>query len=398
MCTMIDNKRRTTKVMKNLISVMMLCVTGVAMGQFEDIRPEDRAELEKQAMRLFETVEPSLARAAASTVEVKVWRKRMGFGTVVAPQKVLTKWSDVRKAEKSLSCRSAGGRLLAAKVIGVYKDEDLVLLEVPGLKAPPIVFAEVEELQLGSFLVLARPDGQAGGIGVVSVLPRSLRQEDRAFLGVQMDFNYVGRGVKVQRVESGTGAEEAGLLRGDVVLGLNDAETNGRFELTSALQRMDPGEAIQLRYLRGEDEKVVNVVLGGRESLQIPPDRMAAMNRMGGHRYSRVVTDFARVIQTDMQIYPEDCGAPVVDLDGRPIGIALARAGRIKSFVLPAESIKEILAEDGEEADGEGLSLRWEDDGSDKAAVSVKEVDPKDVEEHLKDMERIMKELDRVSK
>ena len=45
-----------------------------------------------------------------------------------------------------------------------------------------------------------------------------------------------------------------------------------------------------------------------------------------------------------MQLDPEDCGAPVVDLDGHAIGIAIARAGRIKSFIVPASEIKSLLA------------------------------------------------------
>ena len=89
--------------------------------------------------------------------------------------------------------------------------------------------------------------------------------------------------------------------------------------------------------------------------------RMDTMNKMGGHRYSLVVDNFAKVIQTDMPIQPEDCGAPVVDLDGRVIGIALARAGRIKSFILPADSIKTLMADHEEEADDKGAALRWDE-------------------------------------
>ena len=43
---------------------------------------------------------------------------------------------------------------------------------------------------------------------------------------------------------------------------------------------------------------------------------MEQMNSMGGHRYNDVKDGFRNVIQSDMQLNPEDCGAPVVDLDG----------------------------------------------------------------------------------
>ena len=70
---------------------------------------------------------------------------------------------------------------------------------------------------------------------------------------------------------------------------------------------------------------------------------MEQMNNMGGHRYSEVRDGFARVVQSDMQIEPEDCGAPVVDLEGRAVGVAIARAGRIKTFIIPALAIEELM-------------------------------------------------------
>jgi len=384
--------------MMRVTALISLAAIGVAAGQFEDIRPEDRPKLEAQAMGVFEAVSPVLARAAASTVEVRVWRKQVAYGAVVGPEQVLTKWSDVRKALESLSCRASDGRLLAAKVVGVYQGDDLALLEVKGLKSPPINFGEPGEPPLGSFLALARPDGSAGGMGVVSVLRRSLRESDRAFLGVIMDTTHAGPGVKIERVQPETGAERAGLRRGDIVLGLDGKETNGTFELGAMLQRMEPGGTIKLRFRRGEAESEVEVELGGRpDAAKIPAQRMEAMNRMGGHRYSRVVEDFGRVMQTDMQIEPEDCGAPVVDLDGNVVGIALARAGRIKTFILPTADIKVLLDAEAVEPDPAGLALRWQDGKpEDFERAEVKRTDPMErMKRHMEDMERLLEELDR---
>lgn len=376
-----------------LIAALFLGLTGSGAAQFEDIRPEDRPKLDQQAVGVFTAVEPALERATASTVEVRVWRKRVGYGTVVAPEQVLAKWSDVQRAVRSLSCRESGGQLLPAKVVTVYAEDDLALLQVEGLKARPLEFAPAANLELGSFLALARPDGQAGGLGVVSVLPRSLRESDRAFLGVIMDTDFEGPGVRLERVEEGTGAAEARLRPADVVLAVNGKPTNGNFELSSALQKKEPGDTVTLTIQRGAAKSKVEVTLGGRPKLPaISRQRMDTMNRMGGHRYSPVVEDFARVIQTDMQIQPEDCGAPVVDLRGRVVGIALARAGRIKSFVLPAESVTMLLARKGEAPEEPG-AVR--DDG--KTEFERREIgqpDPlENLERHMEDMDRILEDL-----
>ena len=280
-------------------------------------------------------------------------------------------------------------------MVGIYAEDDLALLEVKELKAPPVVFADGGDLTLGSFIVLARPDGEAGGVGVVSVLPRSLRPGDRAFLGVEMDLKFAGPGVQIDRVQAGTGAESAGLRRGDVVIGINDVDTNGNFELSTALQRMSPGETVRVRYRRKDAEKSAEVVLGGMPDGRIPMGRMDTMNKMGGHRYSLVVDNFAKVIQTDMQIQPEDCGAPVVDLDGRVIGIALARAGRIKSFILPADSIKILMADHEEEADDKGAALRWDEvDEEDLRRIkATRRVRGSELERHMEELRLLQEQL-----
>ncbi|MCH2062800.1 MAG: PDZ domain-containing protein [Roseibacillus sp.] len=325
--------------------VFSLAILPGASAQLSEAPPEDRALLLQQAGDLFKALVPAVENVSSGAVEVRVWRKRVGFGTVVAAGKVLTKWSEVRRDVRSLSCRTGDGKWLPAVVSGVYPDADLAVMEVEGLKAGPVKFADERTLKLGSFLALSRPDGEAAAMGVVSVLSRSLRSSDRAFLGVVMDLEFEGPGVLVRRVEPKTGASSSGLRAGDVIMRVMDQEVNGSFELGTLLQRLEPGQKVEISFKRGEKQEVVDVELGGRpRTPRIPYSRMEQMNSMGGHRYNDVKDGFRNVIQSDMQLDPEDCGAPVVDLDGRAIGIAIARAGRIKSFIVPASEIKSLLA------------------------------------------------------
>ncbi len=180
-----------------------------------------------------------------------------------------------------------------------------------------------------------------------------------------MDLAYQGPGVMVRRVQPETGASSAGLKKGDVITGLLGREVNGNFELSSTLQRLEPGQKIRINFRRGDERKVAEVELGGRPSPQrIPHGRMERMNNMGGHRYSQVRDGFRDVIQSDMQLDPEDCGAPVVDLEGRLVGIAAARAGRIKSFIIPADAVKSLLESEPAEPRGEELVGRAEEEGA----------------------------------
>jgi len=335
---------KTMKIGYFTVCMFLACWTQ-SLAQDLESSPENQVLLDEQAADIFRALVPSVKSASAGTVEVRVWRKRVSYGTIVGPETVLTKWSEVSRDLRSLSCRTGAGEWLPAVVSGVYPDADLAVIKVAGLEVDPVVFAGEKDLRPGSFLCLTRPDGEAAGMGVVSVMPRSLRSSDRAFLGVAMDLEFKGPGVLVRRVELGTGAERSGLMASDIILEVTGKKVNGSFELSTLLQRLDPGQKVKIRFARGEEEREVEVELGGRpRAPRIPYSRMEQMNNMGGHRYSEVRDGFSSVVQSDMQIAPEDCGAPVVDLEGRVVGLAIARAGRIKTFIIPSSAIKKLLA------------------------------------------------------
>ena len=361
------------------------------VAQEAESSPEDSALLDGQAATLFRALAPLVRTASSATVEVRVWRKRVSYGSVVAPETVLTKWSEVNRDLRSLSCRTGSGDWLPAVVSGVYPEADLAIMKVRGLEAEPINFAGEAKLQLGSFLALARPDGEAAGMGVVSVMSRSLRSSDRAFLGVVMDLDFKGPGVLIRRVEPGTGAARSGLNASDVILEVMGKKVNGSFELGTLLQRLEPGRQVKIRYLRGGNEKEVEVDLGGRpRAPRIPYSRMEQMNNMGGHKYSDVKDGFSSVLQSDMQITPDDCGAPVVDLAGRVVGVAIARAGRIKTYLIPASTIEQLLA-----TEPEAPGIQPGNAGRGLSREGFSEEDPFEaMRRRLEEMRRLMEEIE----
>ena len=128
---------------------------ALVSAQLVEPSEKEKEQLIEQAEVLFTALAPAVENVSSSTVEVRVWRNRVGYGTVVEPGKVLTKWSEVRRDLRSLSCRTGDGKWLPAQVSGVYVDADLAILAVPELKAKPVVFADDQELKLGSFLAIA---------------------------------------------------------------------------------------------------------------------------------------------------------------------------------------------------------------------------------------------------
>nr|MCU0721897.1 S1C family serine protease [Pirellula sp.] len=47
--------------------------------------------------------------------------------------------------------------------------------------------------------------------------------------------------------------------------------------------------------------------------------------------------------QHDCSIAANDCGGPLIDLEGELIGINIARSGRIQSFAIPISDVKQFV-------------------------------------------------------
>jgi serine protease Do len=57
-------------------------------------------------------------------------------------------------------------------------------------------------------------------------------------------------------------------------------------------------------------------------------------NRRGG---------FPVILQHDTVLRHTDCGGPLVDLDGKVVGINISRTGRVESYAIPAEVVQKRL-------------------------------------------------------
>ena len=122
-------------------------------------------------------------------------------------------------------------------------------------------------------------ESQSGNIGVGFAIPSNTAQRiaeeiretgsaTRAFLGVsartQADGQNgeVGTGARIERVEPGSAAEDAGLQVGDVVTAVGDRPVTTSTELTAAVRSQAPGEEVALTVRRGGESITVEVTLG----------------------------------------------------------------------------------------------------------------------------------------
>lgn len=148
-------------------------------------------------------------------------------------------------------------------------------------------------------------------------------------------------GVKVTAVTTGSPAAKAGLASGDVIRALNGKKVEGQATLRELLDSLDAGVEVTINVQRGDETKSFKVKLGAAVKER---DRSDMQNSMGSVLSARR-SALGEILQTDLVVDAKDCGGPVVDLDGKVLGINIARAGRVQTWVLPGEVIRPLLTD-----------------------------------------------------
>lgn len=310
-----------------------------------DMDRQDRQALTQQAQSFVSVASPVIDKVSDSVVSIQYRDRLLAYGTVTE-KGILTKWSEIQRHahvaqvvhRKKDGQGSVSNRL---KLIGIFKDYDLALLENP-YKTPAIQW-EQTAAHLGEFIVMAGMDDRVAGIGVVSVEKRSLRQQDRGFLGITMDFSKAATdGVRVTTVQPGSSADKFKLKPNDYLTAVNDEKLQSAFQTRNLIQRFKPGQNVKFTIRRGSEVKHINVILGSRPKRpSYPAHRLNQMENMGA-KASRVRTGFPSVIQSDMQINANSMGAPVVNLDGKLVGISISRS-RQQTYIIPADDLQKLL-------------------------------------------------------
>lgn len=338
------------KITATMVLGMMAASACMASAQTENpfVRSADQEKLRKEALSFLDAGKPVVSEAAKSTVGIYFGPHRIAYGLVVRDNMIVTKWSEVNGYRGTLKGLPQDGRWRSLEVIGGLEEHDIAVLSYTGGKLPPVQLKADAELEAGDFLVVPRSDGEVASTGVLSVLPRSLRNRDKGYLGVVLSPED-RQNVIISDVEAGSAADEAGVKAGDKVTHIGDESIESFAELSNILKRSGAGQEVVLKVERGGQALTLKATLKGTDRVRVHglagrDQRAQRMQRMGLRRLSKVRADFPNIIQTDLDVEAEDCGAPVVNLRGEVIGMVISRASRIKTYVLPASVIEDLLA------------------------------------------------------
>ena len=206
----------------------------------------------------------------------------------------------------------------------------MLKLPAEGLTAAP--WNDSSQFTPGQWVVTPDNTGLPLSVGVVSVPRREIRPA-RGLLGITIEDG--DPGPRIVSISDNSAAKQAGLKEGDLIVRIDDKPTRERGELVGVLRRYQAGATVKVTYLRDDERKTVQATLKPAD----PPFQ----DRIGGHKLSVRAAGFPTALQHDTVLRPEQCGGPLLDVDGKVVGINIARAGRVVSYAIPANVVIGLL-------------------------------------------------------
>ncbi|MDG2470084.1 MAG: S1C family serine protease [Pirellulaceae bacterium] len=334
--------------------------TESAKAQSDEEKPEVKKPEEnkktgnwyiRQSPQMLKMFEPIAGSAKNSTVKVlsnvsssKTAKEgQVALGTVIDSKGlILTKASEIIGKSKSLKIE-VNGKKVPAKIFGIHENSDLAMLKIEpaGLGIQPIQW-ESQTPEVGYFLTSPNSEGKPVGIGILSV---GSRRNLRGFLGVNLENVNEKKGSRVTNVVPKSPAEQAGVVKSDVITHVNGKLVENTQDLINKVQEYLPGQIVKIKLSRKDKQIDLDIKLGSLSALGGPSPRLNPQETIAGNKLSTRRNGFEQVVQHDTVLKPDQMGGPILDLNGRALGVNIAKNGRVSTFALPLTVLEPAIAE-----------------------------------------------------
>ncbi|HVJ46328.1 MAG TPA: PDZ domain-containing protein [Luteolibacter sp.] len=275
--------------------------------------------------------EPQRAVLQTSSAVMLNGRKEVAYGVVVSTEgHVLTKASEIAGVA-NLSVRIDQQTYADAKVINVDDTWDVALVKVEASGLIPVNYASTSNIPQGSWVVTNGATSLKARRALVGIVSAKIRAIASGGGNPAIDFKKDS--LEIEDLADDAGAGAAGLKKGDVIVAVNGKRVSGFEEFSEILKQHKPGTTVQFTYTRNGSEATADV--------KLEPGPVTRNDMMSG-AYSERRSGFPRVMQHDIIGDKTIVGGPLLDLDGRCVGMNIARANRAESFAIPVEDVKAL--------------------------------------------------------
>lgn len=296
---------------------------------------------EKRSQEVMAAYSDALVDQQGTVVEFRGFGPTLALGAVMSSDGyILTKASELSGIVNP-ECVLYDGRRLQIEEVAVDHTYDLMLVKIDANNLTPVKWESRRKFDAGTLLIT--PDARSLPMrpGVISVAERKLSNSERGFLGVQMGPSPTG-GVLIGEVVRGGAAERGRLQKDDIIRSLNGIDVMGSRDMAARIAALPPNSKVVIRYERDNTIRTLDVVLTPRFVAE-PGEQMLERYRENDGKYSSMHhSGFPRVIEHDSDLFPNQCGGPVYDLNGKAVGLNIARVARVSSYAIPAEDVLNV--------------------------------------------------------
>ncbi len=285
--------------------------------------------------------EPQRKVLQSSSAVIRAKGQELAYGVVVsADGHILTKASEIDGVGELdvLVDRAKHG---PARVLGVDERWDVALLKVEAAGLVPVVFAPGGKMERGTWVVAngatSRLSRRALG-GIISADAREVSASGGAALGVVL-VNESSR-LEIADVPKEGGAAEAGLRKGDVIVAVEGIRVRNLPSLAKSIRDRKAGTVVKVTVKRRKESIVFKVRLSPKA--EVFDFGKSRNDQMSGDT-SRRRSGFPMVIQHDILGNSQSMGGPLLDLEGRCVGMNIARANRAETFAIPVDQLRGVL-------------------------------------------------------
>ena len=125
-----------------------------------------------------------------------------------------------------------------------------------------------------------------------------------------------------------------------MIVSVSGQKVTERKQLGEAIEKHRVGDDVDLTIERNGAEISLKVRLAGR--VDVFGEEEKSRNDMMSGSFSARRSGFPRIIQHDIVANSAGMGGPLLDLDGRCLGMNIARANRCETFAIPAADLRSL--------------------------------------------------------
>jgi len=340
-----------TALQKIILGALLLTIPSSAIAQKRGKLEEEDYLNGSKTLAAFKAAE---ATARASTVKLLRKDKVFSLGTVISDGYIVVKATEL--ADKFgvlpdltpdgegphailIQVEAPDGEKVMGELIGYEITDDIGVIKIPEGKLKPVEWASSTGLFQGQWVAAMGRKAASLRVGVISA---NRRQIDRrgGVIGVLLDTNDDADelGVGVADVSPRGPARRAGIKDGDLIVEIEDREIRSRRQLSRLVGNYDPGQLIAMKIKRGGKVLEVRLILASRSKVF---DMLDRNQKMSGKTSVRKA-GFTDALQHELPLPPDAMGGPLFTLEGKAVGVNIARQDRVTTYALPGELVQEI--------------------------------------------------------